>query len=383
MERLKESQLIFKKEKENFKIMDNIKGDAKINKSVLDKLMLGGFIPAHPLALNQDLTINEDLQRRLTRYYLSCGVDGLAVGVHTTQFEIRDPEFNYFERVLEITADEINKSNSDSSFIRIAGVCGNTKQAINEAKLAKKYGYQFALLSMGGLDSYSEKDLIERTKAVANEIGIFGFYLQPSVGGRVLSYNFWSEFCEIDNVYAIKIAPFNRYHTLEVVRALCNSSRHNEIALYTGNDDNIVIDLITPYEFKIEGKIIKKRIVGGLLGHYSVWTKKSVELFNYIKDGLKNDTIDYNEILKISVEVTDMNSALFDVANNFVGSISGVHEVLRRQGLMEGVWCLNPNEKMSEGQSEELDRVSSQYDKWIDNEFVRDFLERDGSNISR
>lgn len=351
------------------------------NKVVLDRVKHGGFIPAHPLALNEDLTINEKLQRRLTRYYISCEVDGLAVGVHTTQFEIRDPKFNYFERVLELAADEINKFSSDSSFIRIAGVCGPTKQAINEAKIAKRHGYDFALLSMGGLDSYSEKDLIERTKSVANELAVFGFYLQPSVGGRVLSYNFWREFCEIENVFAIKIAPFNRYHTMEVVRAVCDSSRYNEIALYTGNDDNIVLDLITPYEFKVGSKIVNKRFVGGLLGHYAVWTKKSVELFNYIKNNLKNNSLNYDEILQIAVEVTDMNSALFDVANNFKGSISGVHEVLKRQGLMDGVWCLNPAEQMSEGQSEELDRVIKQYGKWIDDDFVNDFIEKDKLNL--
>lgn len=348
-----------------------------INQTVLNRVKQGGFIPAHPLALNEDLSINEKLQRRLTRYYLSCGVDGLAVGVHTTQFEIRDLKFNYFEKVLDLAADEININNHDTSFIRIAGVCGPTEQAIREAKTAKKYGYNFALLSMGGLNSYSEKELIERTKAVSNEIGVFGFYLQPSVGGRILSYNFWKEFCEIENVFAIKIAPFNRYHTLEVVRAVCSSSRSDEIALYTGNDDNIVLDLITPYKFKVGSRMVSKRIVGGLLGHYAVWTKKSLELFNFIKQNLKNNSINYDEILQTAVEITDMNSALFDVANNFKGSISGVHEVLRRQGLLKGVWCLSPDEKMSEDQSEELDRVISQYEKWIDDDYVKEFIEND------
>lgn len=351
-----------------------------INKAVLDRLKSGGFIPAHPLALNEDLTINEEIQRRLTRYYISCGVDGIAIGVHTTQFEIRDPEFNYFERVLKIAADEIKKVNPEPSFIKIAGICGPTSQAIREAEIAVGYDYDLGLLSMGGLDSYSEQDLIERTRAVARIIPVFGFYLQPSVGGRIFSYDFWKEFCEIENVYAIKIAPFNRYHTLEVVRALCNSTRNEEIALYTGNDDNIVVDFITPYRFNTGGKIIKKRIVGGLLGHYAVWTKKSVELFQQIKKGFANDSLDFDEILQTAIEVTDMNSALFDVTNNFVGSISGVHEVLRRQGLMEGIWCLNPAEKLSDGQSEELDRVISQYEKWIDDDFVSEFLRNDKLN---
>src|SRR5690554_227698 len=249
---------------------------SSINRAVLDRLSSGGFIPAHPLALKEDMTINEEIQRRLTRYYISCGVDGIAIGVHTTQFEIRDPEFNYFEKVLEIAADEIKKVNTDPSFIKIAGICGETSQAVKEAETAVNYGYDLGLLSMGGLDSYSEQDLIERTKAVAQEIPVFGFYLQPSVGGRIFSYSFWKEFCDIDNVYAIKTAPFNRYHTLEVVRAICNSRRNKEISLYTGNDDNIVLDLITPYRIHTGDRLVEKRFVGGLLGHYAVWTKKSV-----------------------------------------------------------------------------------------------------------
>lgn len=350
---------------------------SSINRDVLDRLSSGGFIPAHPLALKEDLTINEEIQRRLTRYYISCGVDGIAIGVHTTQFEIRDPEFNYFEKVLEIAADEINKVNSDPSFIKIAGICGPTSQAVREAEIAINYGYDLGLLSMGGLDSYSEQDLIERTIAVASIMPVFGFYLQPSVGGRILSYDFWQKFCEIKNVYAIKIAPFNRYHTLEVVRAVCNSNRNDEITLYTGNDDNIVLDLITPYVFKSGSQIVEKRILGGLLGHYAVWTKKSVELFRYIKKSLDNNSINLNEIMQTATEITDMNSALFDVRNNFIGSISGVHEILRRQGLMEGIQCLSPTEKLSNGQAEELDRVVSQYEKWVDDDYVKEFIEKD------
>lgn len=354
-----------------------MKNKTTINPAVLKNVRKGAFIPAHPLALDKDLAINEAIQRRLTRYYLSCGVDGLAVGVHTTQFEIRDPRFSYFERVLEIAADEIKRVNPGPSFIKVAGICGSTLEAVDEARLAVKYGYDLGLLSMGGLNDYSESELIERARAVAFEIPVFGFYLQPSVGGRILSYDFWKEFCEIDNVLAIKIAPFNRYQTLDVVRAVCHSSRNEEITLYTGNDDNILLDLIVPYTFKVNNKIVEKRIVGGLLGHYAVWTKKSVELFQSIKEGMKSNSLDYNELMKTAIEITDMNGALFDVANNFKGSISGIHEVLRRQGLMEGTWCLNPTEKLSEGQWEELDRVISQYKKWTDDEYVKEFIEND------
>ncbi|SCD19159.1 dihydrodipicolinate synthase/N-acetylneuraminate lyase [Proteiniphilum saccharofermentans] len=348
-----------------------------INPKALERLRGGGCIPAHPLALHEDLTIDEEMQRRLTRYYISCGVDGIAIGVHTTQFEIRDPEYDYYEKVLEITADEIKKVNPDTSFIKVAGICGPTPQAVKEARIAKNLGYDLGLLSMGGLSSLSEKELIERTKAVAQEIPVFGFYLQPSVGGRIFSYSFWKEFCDIDNVYAIKTAPFNRYHTLEVVRAICNSRRNKEISLYTGNDDNIVLDLITPYRIHTGDRLVEKRFVGGLLGHYAVWTKKSVELFHHIKDGLQNNTLDYDEILKIAVEVTDMNAAIFDVVNNFKGSIAGIHEVLRRQGLLKGIWCLSPKEKLSEGQADEIGRVISQYEKWTDDNYVKEFIAND------
>lgn len=350
-----------------------------IDPNVLNKLLSGGFIPAHPLALNKDLTIDEDSHRRLTRYYIACGVDGIAIGVHTTQFEIRDTQFNYYEKVLAITSDEIKRVNKNDDFIKVAGICGPVHQALEEAKIAKELGYDLGLLSMGGLDRLSEKELIERTKAVAKVIPVFGFYLQPSVGGRIFSYSFWEEFCDIENVYAIKIAPFNRYFTLDVVRATSNSKRRNEIALYTGNDDNIVNDLITPYVFKQGMKTVEKRFVGGLLGHYAVWTKKSVELFHEIKNGLKNNTLDFNKMLAANVAVTDMNSAVFDVANNFKGSIAGIHEVLRRQGLLKGVWCLSPKERLSDGQSDEISRVIAQYPDLTDDDYVKEFIIRDNS----
>ncbi|MBZ4188602.1 dihydrodipicolinate synthase family protein [Niabella beijingensis] len=333
-------------------------------------LQQGAFIPAHPLALHEDLTIDEETQRRLTRYYLACGVGGLAVGVHTTQFEIRQPAFNYLEPVLRLAAEEIDRQ--QRTIIKVAGICGPAPQATKEAGLALKYGYHLGLLSMGGLNALSEKELIQHAQQVADKIPLFGFYLQPAVGGRVLSYEFWKAFCEIKNVMAIKVAAFNRYQTLDVVRAVCESARAEEIALYTGNDDNIVADLLTPYRFTIGGRNIEKRFAGGLLGHYSVWTRASVSLFSQIKAAADADAL-----LATGVAVTDMNAAVFDASHQFKGSIAGIHEVLRRGGLMRGRWCLNPEEKLSPGQADEITRVIQQYPHLTDTDFVRAFLEKE------
>ena len=224
-----------------------------MNEAVKTALFDGAFIPAHPLALNEDKTLDEIGQRALTKYYIEAGVGGLAVGVHTTQFEIRDPQFNLYERVCSIAIEEINKANVPESFIKIGGICGPVEQAVKEATIIKKLGYDLALLSMGGLQHLSEGQLLERTKEIAKVIPVIGFYLQPSVGGRVFTYDFWHELANIENVYAFKMAPFNRYQTLDVVRAVCNSRRRDEIALYTGNDDNIIVDLLTEYAFVIDG----------------------------------------------------------------------------------------------------------------------------------
>lgn len=344
--------------------------------TINDFLQEGTVIPAHPLALNARLKLDEEAQRRLTRYYLASGAGGVAVGVHTTQFEIRKPEINLLEPVLKLAADEIEKANSKKPFIKVAGIVGPVPQAIKEAELAVKYGYHLGLVSMGGLASYTEDELIKRVEAIAEIIPVFGFYLQPAVGGRILSYAFWEKFSAIPNVYAIKVAAFNRYQTLDVVRAVCNSTRRNEIALYTGNDDNIVADLLTPYRFNIMGEIVEKRFVGGLLGHYAVWTKKSVELFHEIKKCVA-DHSGWEDLLAKNIEVTDMNAAIFDTANSFKGCIAGIHEVLRRQGLMKGIWCLSPEEKLSAGQSEEIDRIYAQYPYLTDDAFVKEFLSGD------
>lgn len=351
-----------------------------LNTAIFDKLMKGSFIPAHPLALKPDLTIDEASHRRLTRYYLASGVDGLAIGVHTTQFEIRDPRFNYYGKVLEMTSDELARSGKADSLIKVAGICGPERQAIEEAETARSMGYDLGLLSMGGLNHLSEGGLLERTRKVAEIIPVFGFYLQPSVGGRIFSYDFWKEFCNIPGVHAIKTAPFDRYHTLDVVRAICHSFREAEIALYTGNDDNIISDLITPYRFNVDGRIIERRFVGGLLGHYAVWTSRSVELFHRVKEGISRGDLDYPALLQTAMEVTDMNAALFDVAHHFKGSIAGIHEVLRRQGLFKGTWCLSPEEKLSEGQSAEIDRVTRAYPHLTDDDFVSAFLYSDSQD---
>ena len=256
----------------------------QLHPDINNLLHRGTVIPAHPLALRQNLQIDEERQKQLTRYYIASGAGGVAVGVHTTQFEIRKAEFNLLEPVLKLAAEEIEKANLNGPFIKVAGVCGPTAQAIDEAELAVKHGYHFGLLSMGGLADYSEAELIKRAIAVAEIIPVFGFYLQPAVGGRLLSYDFWCAFAEIRNVHAIKVAAFNRYQTLDVVRAVCNSSRRNEIALYTGNDDNIVADLLTPYRFVVNGEKVEKKFVGGLLGHWAVWTKKPWSFLQKLKN---------------------------------------------------------------------------------------------------
>lgn len=330
----------------------------------------GTVIPAHPLALTENRQLDERRQRALTRYYLAAGAGGVAVAVHTTQFEIRD--HGLLKPVLELAAQTVDEEAS-RPILKIAGICGPTKQALEEAELAALLGYDMGLLSSGGLSDWSEEALLDRAKQVADIIPVFGFYLQPAVGGRVLSYDFWREFAEIENVVAIKMAPFNRYQTLDVVRAVCDSERRDDIALYTGNDDNIVLDLLTPYSFEVAGETFTKHIVGGLLGQWAVWTKCAVELLSEVKSVRQGTTIP-NKMLTRGLELTDANAALFDVANDFRGCIAGIHEVLRRQGLLEGNWCLNPDEGLSPGQVAEIDRVYKAYPHLNDDIFVKDHL---------
>lgn len=322
-------------------------------------LQIGTVIPAHPLALTAALDIDEKVQRHLTRYYLASGAGGVAVGVHTTQFEIR--QVNLLEPVLALAAEEIALTSPDQPVIKVAGVVGPTGQALREAALAVRYGYHLGLLSMGGLMDYSEDELLNRAERVAEIIPLFGFYLQPAVGGRDLSYNFWRRFVEIPQVYAIKVAAFNRYNTLDVVRAVCQSSRCADIALYTGNDDNIVADLLTPFRFTVAGQLVEKRFVGGLLGHWAYGTRTAVKLLAEIKLCVQNNYAGMNDLLARGVAETDINAAVFDPAHRFQGCLSGIHEMLRRQGLMKNIYCLNPHEKLSPGQMEEIDRVIADY----------------------
>ncbi len=347
------------------------------HEKALEILHNGTVIPANPLALDANRQFDEKRQRAITRYYLDAGSGGIAVAVHTTQFEIRLPEYNLFEKVISCVSDVIDEyeKENDRVVVKVCGVCGQTEQAIAEAHLAKKYGYDAVLLSPGGLNAFDEDYMVERTKAVASVMPVIGFYLQPSVGGRYFTYNYWERVCATQNVVAIKSAPFNRYATLDLVRAAAMSNRCDEIALYTGNDDNIVIDLVTGYKFTENGKTYYKRFVGGLLGHWSVWTKRAVEMFHKLRDAAEKKEVSY-EILELANEVTDTNAAFFDTANNFKGCIAGLHEVLRRQGLFEGIWCLNPDETMSEGQKEEIDRVYRMYPHLNDDEFVKANLEK-------
>ena len=327
------------------------------------RLFSGLVIPAHPLALNQGRKLDERRQRALTRYYLAAGAGGIAVGVHTTQFGIRNPSINLLKPVLRIAAEETAKS----AVVKIAGVCGKHAQAIRESHLAAELGYDAVLLSLADLKDESVPKLLEHARAVASVLPIIGFYLQPSVGGRILSFEFWQQFVEIENVVAIKIAPFNRYQTLDVVRAVAQSGRAREIALYTGNDDNILIDLLT--EFDVGGE--RLRMAGGLLGHWAVWTHTAVAHLALAKRQSENIT---DKLLTLAQQITDTNSAFFDPAHQFHGCIPGIHEVLRRQGLLEGRWCLDPEEDLSPGQCEEIDRVYRLYPHLPDDDFVKEHL---------
>jgi len=320
--------------------------------------------------LNRHRKFDEHRQRGLLRYYQAAGAGGIAVGVHTTQFAIR--QVGLLRPVLELAAEEAGKL---KQLLRIAGVCGLTQQAVVEAALARELGYHAGLLSLGALRHAKESELLAHCRAVAEVIPLIGFYLQPSVGGRVLPYSFWRRFAAIENVVAIKIAPFNRYQTLDVVRAVAEAGR-DDIALYTGNDDNIIADLLTPFRFRVGEKLVKRRFVGGLLGHWAVWTKRAVELHARCRQLASSAQTLSADMLRLNIEVTDMNAAIFDAANGFAGCIAGIHEVLRRQGLLEGIWCLDSNERLSPGQRAEIDRVCRAYPHLTDDAFVAQNLNR-------
>jgi Dihydrodipicolinate synthetase family len=332
--------------------------------NIRERLAEGLVIPAHPLALTSARKLDERRQRALTRYYLAAGAGGVAVGVHTTQFGIRDPKVGLYQPVLELAMEEATKAD----VVKVAGVCGPRHQAVKEAELAHSLGYDAVLLSMGGLKELEIHELVEHAKAIADVMPVVGFYLQPSVGGRLLSYEFWRAFAKIENVVAIKMAPFNRYQTIDVLRGVIDSGRTRDIALYTGNDDSILIDLLTRWNFGGE----TLRIVGGLLGHWAVWTSKAAEHLAIAKGSGPEIPV---ELLTLAQQITDANAAFFDAANGFTGCIAGIHEVLRRQGLLEGIWCLDESESLSPGQSEEIDRVYRVYPHLSDDSFVQTHLD--------
>jgi len=341
----------------------------------LRKRLLEGFvIPACPLALNGDGFWSEKHQRALVRYYLESGAGGLAVGVHTTQFAIRDPKHGLYEPVLEFCANTVESESEEGSIVKVAGICGETEQAVAEAETAMRLGYDTGLLALGATKGWPEEKVVEHCRQVAEVIPVFGFYLHEGVGGRELSYRFWRDFCEIENVVAIKIAAFNRYQTLDVIRAVIASGR-DDIALYTGNDDHIIGDLLTGFSFEENEHAVTRWFAGGLLGQWAVWTSKAVKMLEEIKveRGAGGDDSFW---LNRNVHLTDVNAVLFDAANGFAGCIPGINEVLRRQGLVPSNRCLDPGEVLSPGQAEEIDRISRAYPWLVDDDFVAENLDR-------
>ncbi len=336
-----------------------------------ERLREGVAIPAHPLALTSTRKLDERRQRALTRYYLAAGAGGVAVGVHTTQFEIRDARFGLFEPVLELAMEELRAAGAGADAVKVAGIVGGTPQAVREAEFAAQCGYDLGLLSLAAWRDAPVSGLLAHVRAVAEAIPLFGFYLQPAVGGRILPYAFWREFAEMPRVAAIKIAPFNRYQTIDVVRAVADSGRADEIALYTGNDDNIVADLLTPFRFGTR----TLRLAGGLLGHWAVWTLQAVKMLEQVHQAARREEPPASRWLTLGAEITDANAAFFDAPNQFRGCIPGIHEVLRRQGLLAGRWCLNPDEDLSPGQAGEIERVYRAYPHLNDDAFVREHLD--------
>lgn len=342
--------------------------------SVLSLLAEGAVIPAHPLALDAGRQFDRRRQRALTRYYVDAGAGGLAVGVHTTQFAIR--ERGLYETVLR-AAIEDQRAWTERPMAMIAGLCGPTRQALAEARTAVSLGYHAGLLSLAAVASSSEDELIAHCEAVSREIPLVGFYLQTVVGGPVLSSDFWRRFALIPNVLAIKVAPFNRYRTVDVVRGVVEARAEDRVFLYTGNDDHIVLDLALPFSAMRDGAPVQVRFRGGLLGHWSVWTASAVAQLARIKEELaRNGGVPGADLLTLDSRVTDCNAAFFDVANNFHGCIAGCHEVLRRQGLLEGIWCLDPAEGLGKGQAGEIDRVYRLHGDLSDDGFVKANLQR-------
>ena len=342
---------------------------------IMDTLKQGQVIPAHPLALNHQRKFDERRQRALTRYYHAAGAGGVAVGVHSTQFAIHEPEYSLFKPVLELAAETIHQCDQAThrQTILVAGICGRTDIALEEARFACESGYHVGLLSLGAFGNARDDELISHCAAVAHAIPLMGFYLQPAVGGRVLSEPFWRRFLEIPNVVAIKIAPFNRYQTLDVVRAVAESGRAGDVALYTGNDDHILLDLLTEYAIPTSHGTVEVPIVGGLLGHWSCWTQKVPEILKQAQETRQNGALP-KRLLTLAVQITDCNAAFFDATHQYAGALPGVQEVLRRQGLLENNYTLDPHETLSPGQTAEIERVYQAYPHLNDDEFVRENL---------
>jgi hypothetical protein len=341
------------------------------NVSIRSILQGGLVIPAHPLAITTAKKLDERRQRALSRYYIAAGAGGLAVGVHTTQFEIREPRHGLFRPVLELAREECDLADSGrkSPLVRIGGICGATAQAVREAELLRDLGYHVGLLSLAALGTATDEELVAHCRAVARVIPLCGFYLQPAVGGRLLSYGFWRRLGEsVSDLWAVKLAPFNRYQSLDVIRGLRDAGRH-DVALYTGNDDNILIDLLTPWRVG-ETSEQPSRIVGGLLGHWAVWTRKAVEQWERCDRAWREGQIVDADLLALASQVTDANAAVFDAANGFAGCLAGIQEVLRRQGLLEHAECLSDHERLSPGQAEALDRIYRVYPHLVDDDFV-------------
>jgi dihydrodipicolinate synthase/N-acetylneuraminate lyase len=328
-------------------------------------------IPAHPLALTPRRRLDERRQAALTRYYVDAGAGGIAIGVHTTQFAIRERRHGLLRPVLDLAATTARAWRGGDRIALIAGISGSTRQAMAEAELARSLGYHAGLVSLGSLRDATEAQLVRHCRRIADVIPVFGFYLQPAVGGRALGWRFWRELAEVPDVVAIKIAPFDRYATMEVVRAVADSGR-TDIALYTGNDDAIVSDLVTPFPCVVGGKTVTRRIVGGLLGQWAVWTRRAVELLDRVKKAGRSGPPGWTTE---AAAITDANGAIFDARNRFAGCIPGIHEVLRRQGLMRGTWCLDPHERLSPGQVAEIDRVMRAYPHLADDAWVHERLD--------
>ncbi len=353
---------------------------------VLAVLRKGGVIPAHALAINARREFNERRTRGLTRYYLAAGVQGVAVGVHTTQYAIRKQKYNLLKPVLEIVGQELrhHEAVSGKPLVKIAGICGPTRQAVAEAELAAGLGYDIGLVNMSALPAdANEYELVDHCKRIGKIIPLMGFYLQPAVGGRELPYGFWRALADVPNLVAIKIAAFNRYRTVEVMRAIAESGRaltpgwtrasaganENPIAIYTGNDDHIVGDLLGEWSFDVNGTQVSHRIVGGLLGHWACWTRAAVQTFEMLHQARESGSIP-PAATELGRQITDMNGAVFDARNNFKGCIAGINEVLFRQGMLEGNECLEPTDVLSPGQAEEITRVIQSYPHLMDDEFI-------------